>query len=231
MSDASHPGPLRICLVGATGLVGESVIARAVGRRDVRIIGVARREAVLPKGARMEMLLADPAGWGDAIGAANARVMVCALGTTWKKAGRDEDAYRAVDQDLVLSCAHAAKAAGIDHFILVSAVGADPAAKALYLRMKGEVEGAISRLRFRRFDILRPGILRGRRHEWRPFEWLGQRLARVADLFLRGDARKYHSVSADFLADVVFALSQEKAAGHFVHDYDAMLRALRRARG
>ena len=49
----------RICLVGATGLVGTALIEQAVDRADVRIVGVARREAALPPGARMEMLIAD----------------------------------------------------------------------------------------------------------------------------------------------------------------------------
>jgi len=50
----------RLCLVGATGLVGRSVIEHAVNRWDIRIVAVARREMPLPKGSRMEMLVADP---------------------------------------------------------------------------------------------------------------------------------------------------------------------------
>ena len=36
--------PVRICLVGATGLVGSRMIEAAVGRPDLRIVGSARRE-------------------------------------------------------------------------------------------------------------------------------------------------------------------------------------------
>ena len=78
--------PTRIALVGATGLIGTSLIRLAVGRSDIRIVGIARREAALPPGARMELLVADPENWGDAIAAANADVLVCALGTTWRAA-------------------------------------------------------------------------------------------------------------------------------------------------
>jgi len=105
--------PTRIALVGATGMVGMSLIRLAVGRSDIRIVGIARREAQLPAGARMEMLVAPSEGWPDAIAAANADVLVSALGTTWRKAGKDEAAFRAVDQDLVLQCARAAKALGL----------------------------------------------------------------------------------------------------------------------
>jgi uncharacterized protein YbjT (DUF2867 family) len=68
--------PIRICLVGATGLVGARMIEAAVLRPDLRLVGVARREVPLPPGARIEMLLADPENWGDAIAAAKAKVLV-----------------------------------------------------------------------------------------------------------------------------------------------------------
>ena len=130
----------RIALVGASGMVGTALISLAVGRPDLRIVAVARRELNLPDGARMEVLLADPANWGDAIAATGADVLVSALGTTWRKSGKDEAAFRAIDETLVLDCAKAAKAAGMRQMIAISSVGADPAAKNFYLRVKGEAE-------------------------------------------------------------------------------------------
>lgn len=222
----------RICLVGATGLVGRTLIEQAVDRADVRIIGVGRREMKLPMGARMEMLLADPAHWDDAIAAANARVLVCALGTTMKKAGEDQAAFRAVDFDLVVASARAAQAAGIQHMIVVSSAGADPLAKNFYLKTKGDMEEALGRLRFRRLDIVRPGLIKGRRQEDpRPLERLGMIASPLIDLFMGGDRRKFHSIDVDTLAHAIFALVREKAGGHFIHEYDAFFRAIRRAGG
>jgi uncharacterized protein YbjT (DUF2867 family) len=221
----------RICVVGASGLVGSSLIEQSLSRPAMRLVGVSRREVPLPYGARLEMLVADPSGWDDAIAAAGAAVLVCALGTTWKKAGKDEAAFRAVDHDLVLQCARAAKAAGIEHMILVSSCGADPASKHLYLRVKGEIEQAVARLRFRRCDILRPGLLRGERRERRPLEAFASLFAPLVDLFLQGRWRRYRSIDAQVLASAIFALSQAKPAGHFIHEYDALLYAIRRAGG
>ncbi len=81
-------GVRRICLVGATGLVGASLIEASVRRNDVRLIAVSRREIPLPVGARMEVLLAPTEGWPEAIAASNADVFVCALGTTMKAGWR-----------------------------------------------------------------------------------------------------------------------------------------------
>ena len=222
--------PLRIALVGATGLIGSSLIQYGVGRSDLfRIIGIARREAPLPQGARMELLVAETAGWPDAIAAANADVLVCALGTTWAKAGKDEATFRAVDHDLVLACGKAAKAAGIRQIIMVSSVGADAGAKNFYLRVKGEAEQQLGKLGLTRLDVLRPGLLRGPREERRPAEKLGMLASPVADLLLHGQFRKYRSIKAEVLVRAIIGLTREKAAGRFVFEHDAIVRAARKA--
>ena len=222
--------PVRIALVGASGLVGQSLLRLAVGRSDIRIVAIARREIPLPAGARMEVLVADTSGWDDAIAAANADVLVCALGTTWRRAGKDEAAFRAVDEHLVLACAKAAKATGIRQTIVVTSVGADLAAKNFYLRVKGEVEQALGKLRLPRLDILRPGLLRGPRSERRPAERLAQLLSPLGDIaLLHGKYRKYRSIRADTLARAIIGLTREKAGGRFVHENDSLVRAARKA--
>jgi len=127
-----------------------------------------------------------------------------------------------------VSCARAAKAAGIEHFILVSSAGADPLAKSWYLQVKAGVEEALRRMSFRRLDILRPGLIRGKRKEHRPLEWLAMWFAPVFDLFLFGKRRQYRSVPVEMLADAIFALAHQKAAGRFVHDRDGMRYVIRR---
>ena len=221
--------PTRIALVGATGMIGMSLIRLAVGRSDIRIIGIARREAKLPPGARMEMLIAPPEGWADAIAAANADVLVLALGTTWRKAGKDEAAFRAVDQDLVLQCARAAKSLGLRQMISLSSVGADSESRNFYLRVKGEVEQQLGRVGIPRLDIIRPGLLRGAREELRPGERMAMIASPAADLFLHGQYSKYRSIRADLVARAIVGLTREKMAGRFVFEHDAILRAASRA--
>lgn len=218
----------RICLVGATGLIGSRLIAQAVQRTDVRVAAVARREVALPKGARMEVLVADTSGWADAIAATNAQVLVCALGTTWRNAGKDEAAFRAVDHDLVLECARAAKAAGTPHVILVSSAGADRHARARYLRIKAETEDDVIKLHLKRLDILRPGLLVGPRAESRPLERLAMLASPIADRLMLGGTRQYRSIKADVLVHAIFGLARERAGGRFIHDHDMILRAARR---
>jgi len=157
-------------------------------------------------------------------------VLVCALGTTWKQAGRDKAAFRAVDQELVLACARAAKAAGARQMIVVSSVGADPRSNNFYLAVKGEVEAQLARLGFSRLDVVRPGLLRGPREGERR---IGERAAILAspvvDLLLHGQYRKYRSIKAERVAQAIIGLTQKKMPGRFVLDHDAIQRVARRA--
>jgi uncharacterized protein YbjT (DUF2867 family) len=219
----------RVLLVGATGLVGTRIMQACVGRSDLRLIALTRREAPMPQGARMEMLVADPDDWEQSLATVAPDAVICALGTTWRRAGRDEAAFRAVDQELVLRVARAAKATGVSNFVLVSSVGADMASRTLYLRVKSEVETALRKLRFRRLDILRPGLLRGPRSgDRRPAERLAIILSPLLNLVLHGERRRLRAIDAGIVARAALEGAKEKARGTFVHEHDAILRLERR---
>lgn len=230
MSDRSlsAAGPVRIALVGATGLVGRKVIEVASAGDEARIVGIARREAPLPPGARMEMFVAEPDKWGDVFEAVRPRALICALGTTWKKAGRDEAAFRSVDHDLVLATAEAAKRAGVPNMVLVSAAGADARSKTLYMRVKGETENALSQVGFKRLDILHPGLLRGsRENDLRLAEKVAIVAAPLVDPLLSGSWERFRSIDAELVAQAALGLALRRAGGRFTHDNEAMRRAAR----
>lgn len=224
--------PRRVLLAGATGLVGHRAMEAARAQPWLRLIALSRREAPMPPGAKMEMLVADSANWGEAVAAIAPDAAICALGTTWRKAGRSEEAFRAVDHDLVLRFARAAKDAGTVSFVLVSSAGADLSAKAFYLRVKAETEAAVARLGFRRFDILRPGLLRGPRGDDRRWlERLGILASPLTDHLLRGARRQFRSIDARTVAAAALQCAREKAQGRFTHDNDALLRLAHRLEG
>ena len=118
-------------VTGASGLVGTRVMQAVPAHPSLRLVALSRREVPIPRGSRMEMMVADPAGWTEAVAAIAPEAVICALGTTRRKAG-SEEAFRAVDQDLVLRLAAAAKDAGAGQFVLVSSVGADALSKTFY---------------------------------------------------------------------------------------------------
>lgn len=220
--------PLRLALVGASGLIGRAVIEACIGRSDVRLVAIARREMKLPKGARMELFVAEPEKWGEVFEALRPTALISALGTTWKKSGASEEAFRAVDQHLVMSTARAAHAAGVQRMVAVSSVGANPLAKNFYLRVKGEVEAELSKVGFKRLDLLRPGLLRGPRDgDHRLGERLGVIASPLIDPLLGGKWRQYRSIHASEVAEGAIGLAMRKAGGRFTHDNDGIRRAAR----
>jgi uncharacterized protein YbjT (DUF2867 family) len=220
--------PRRVLLAGATGLVGSRVMQLAIDHPWLRLIALTRREAPMPRGVRMEMLVADPAGWPQAVEAIAPEAVICALGTTIRTAG-SEEAFRAVDYDLVLALAKAAREANVANFVLVSSAGADAHGKAFYLRVKGEIEAAVTKLRFRRLDILRPGLLRGSRSNGaRPLEWAGRLASPLTDLLLHGDNRRFRSIDSRTVAAAAVQCAREKAQGRWLHDNDSIQRYARR---
>ncbi|MFB0613261.1 NAD-dependent epimerase/dehydratase family protein [Aurantiacibacter poecillastricola] len=218
---------LRVLLVGATGLIGRTIIARSPELPHVILQGLARREIAFPPGTRMELVLAERGEWPGIIEQLAPDAVICALGTTHRKAGSQEG-VREVDHDLVLEVAQAAKKAEVRNFVQISSVGADAFSRNSYLKVKGETERDLRALRLKRLDIMRPGLLRGRRqNDLRPVEMAGQVLAPLADMLLVGGRTKYRSIRAYDVASAALGFATAKAAGQFIHEHDAIMRMAR----
>lgn len=207
-------------LMGATGLVGKAVAGQLAGVDLVLLSRRATRE--LPIGARE---IIEPANaWSMAIAAETPAIVINCLGTTIKQAG-SQAAFHAVDHDLVLAVATAAKAAGTRQLISVSSVGASVRSSNFYLNTKGATEAGLSALSFDRLDIMRPGLLMGKR-EGPPR--LGESMAMIAapltNALLHGGLRRYRSIAAGTVAKAIVALVERAGGGTYVHENDALHR-------
>ena len=215
-------------LVGATGVIGREVVIAASGLPDIALVGLARSEMEMPRGARFELLLADPAEWEQAVATIRPEVVICALGTTRKKAGGNE-AFRKIDHFLVMQVARAAQEAGADHFVHVSSVGADIASRSCYLRTKGETERDLQKLRFRRLDVVRPGLLKGQRSgDFRLGERIAALISPLTDLLLWGKWKAYRSILASDVAAALLQAAREKPGGAFAFQHEGIHRLKRK---
>lgn len=203
-------------LVGATGLVGGHVAAHYP---PAKLTLLARRPAG-PGASHPGWRTAPTDRWEAAVGAARPTILISCLGTTIRAAG-SQAAFRAVDHDLVLALAQAARAAGTRQMILVSSVGASARSRNFYLKTKGAVEQGLRALDFDRLDILRPGLLMGDREG--PTRW-GEGLAMIAspftDALLHGGLRRYRSIPAATVARAIVALAGDRAPGVHIHEND-----------
>lgn len=207
-----------VLIVGATGMVGRAVIEHFAAQK----ITILARRALAGAAAHRDIRVAPTEGWADIIDGERPATLISCLGTTIRQAG-SQAAFRAVDHDLVLAVAEAAKRAGTSHMITVSSVGAAAKAGNFYLRTKGEVEDALRGLGFDRLDILRPGLLTGDREG--PAR-LGEGIATIAapltNALMHGSLRRYRSIPGDTVAAAIVRLPGQGGAGVHIHENDAI---------
>ncbi|MCW0199631.1 NAD-dependent dehydratase [Sphingopyxis sp.] len=207
-----------ILLIGATGLVG-GIVARSVAAT------ILSRRAPDDPSSQREIIVAPSEQWPALIADRRPATLISCLGTTIRQAG-SQAAFRAVDHDLLLACARAAKEAGVRQMIAVSSVGASAKASNFYLRTKGEVEDGLRALGFDRLDLLRPGLLTGNRAGLpRLGEGIAMAAAPLTDALLHGSLRRYRSIPAERVAQAIARLTGERASGVYIHENDA-IRAL-----
>ncbi|TQV74698.1 hypothetical protein FLL45_06980 [Aliikangiella marina] len=125
--------------------------------------------------------------------------IICALGTTIKKAG-SQSAFRQVDYHMVLNLANAGINRGYKRFIVVSSVSADAKSDNFYLKTKGELELALRSLDFEQLCVIRPALLLGPRAEFRIAERIGTILLPLLSPLLIGKLRRYRPVQAKAVA-------------------------------
>ena len=208
---------MRLLLAGGTGLIGGKVLRLGLNNGH-EITTVGRR----PTGMACSEIVS---GFDDLPRFPSADIAICALGTTIRQAG-SQAAFRAIDEEAVVSFAAAAKAAKVDHFLVVTAVGANPNASVFYSRMKGTAGQRLVEIGFRRLDIIRPGLLLGNRTERRPMEALLQRIAPATDRLMHGKWRRYRSVQSTDVAQCLLGLAADHEPGVYTHHFDDIMRVL-----
>ena len=195
-----------VLILGATGLVGAECVRQfAESSRFTRVIALARRPLEKVASARVETHVIDFERLDDAAQHFRVSHVVCALGTTIKKAGTQER-FRRVDYDYPLTAARVGLREGARHFLLVSALGASARSRIFYSRVKGELEDAIRALPYRSVTIVRPSLLLGERAELRPGESIGKLFAGVVP-------RRWKPVQAGAVAATLVRAAVEDKPG------------------
>lgn len=212
-----------VLLLGATGLVGSSTLRLLLADAAfTRVIALTRRPIEGIARPKFESRIGDLEKLDAVADAFAVQTAFCALGTTIRQAGTPER-FRAVDHDIPLAAARLAKARGVRHFLYVSSIGADPRARTLYLRTKGELEEALKGVGLPRLTIVRPSLLLGRRAEFR----LGERIGQLFAFIPMG---RYSAIQADDVAAALVHLAKGEGQGVRIVESDELRRLARAAR-
>jgi len=194
-------------IAGATGLIGKA-ICRQLKDSSNKVTLLSRR----PIKAQHPHHIIQQTDFTDLtlpLAESPTDTVLCALGTTIKKAGSPA-AFIAVDLDLVLTVAKAAKASGFQKFIVVSSLGTRDGTKNFYLQTKAKMENALRELGFDSLVILRPSLLLGERDEFR----IGEKVAEIAAVlmtpFWKGKLARYQPIHAEQVAKAMVNLAKTK---------------------
>ncbi|MBM7333904.1 MAG: NAD(P)H-binding protein [Alcanivorax sp.] len=196
----------RALLLGATGLVGGHCLRKLLECDDYEEVRVLTRRAVGLDHPKLVERVIDPADieqHGDFFAVDD---VFCALGTTLKQAGSKE-AFRRIDLDLVMRIGRLARDAGVQRFLLVSAVNANAHSPFFYARIKGQLERELKALKLPLLALFQPSLLLGERETPRPVEAFGIRFSKIVDPITRWTDAHWLPVSGERVAEALLGMA------------------------
>ena len=195
-------------VLGATGLVGQACLNRILDSDDYERVTVLSRRETPMQHPKLDWQVVDL----DKMEACQAQFQVddvfCCLGSTMKKAG-SRQAFRHVDHDLVVLAGQIAKRAGVQRFLVVSAINANARSPFFYSRVKGQMERALQELELPLLVLVQPSLLRGAREENRLGEDIGNLLNRVVEPLTRWTDAHWLPVDGSKVADGMVGMALE----------------------
>lgn len=191
---------------GATGLIGSFLVKQLLDDArygEVKIFGRRSTGLTHPK---LDEYIIDFEKLDIFRDRVKGDELFCCLGTTIKAAG-SEAAFRKVDFEWVRWSAVSAAENGVPKFFVISSVGAKADSSNFYLRTKGEMEKAVSALKFEKCVILRPSMLLGPRKEFRFGELVGKIFMRAFSFLV---PKRYKGVQAETVARAMIAAANDE---------------------
>lgn len=196
-------------VIGASGLVGTEIVKQLSLDADYSLVKLFLRKEIPFAHSKLQQCIVDFNKLDASSDLIKGDVVFCCMGTTIKVAG-SQDAFVRVDYTYVLDFAQFAKRNGIEKFIIVSSLGADKNSSNFYLKVKGDVETDLARLKFKNLIIVRPSMLLGNRKEFRLGELIGKKIMKGLAFLFVGKLKKYKAIEASTVAKAMLVLSKNE---------------------
>lgn len=197
-------------ILGASGLVGSHCLEEALGCGKYQQILVAGRREIPGCDPRVTQRVGDMSDMDSLLAGLQIDDVFCCLGTTIRQAG-SKTAFENVDRVMPVAAARALRHQGLQHFLVISSMGADPESGIFYNRTKGHMEQDLQALDLPALSIFRPSLLAGSREESRPMEKLGICAGRALRFAFVGPLKNYALIEADHVARAMVQVAQGAA--------------------
>ncbi len=134
------------------------------------------------------------------------------------KAGSKQAFYK-VDFTYPYEVAKIALKNGAKQYAIVTAMGADQKSLFYYNRVKGDIETALTELKYPNLMIFRPSMILGERQEHRGGESFGKVVMGLFDFMT---PKKYKGIEADKIANCMIQKSQANLSGKHIFESDIL---------
>ncbi|ENX21101.1 NAD(P)H-binding protein [Acinetobacter sp. CIP 102136] len=204
-------------VIGATGLVGKQLIKRLQDEPTCQQITAVVRKHQNDLDALdkvQQLVLEDFLMLNDQDVSKHSHGFSC-LGSTMKKAG-SKQAFYSIDYTINAHFAELLQQTSA-HYLLLSAMGADPQSHFYYNRVKGELEEYVQTLTLDRISLIRPSLLIGERPEQRFLEDIAQQVYHKVSRFIP-DSFAYKPVTADQVAHTMVEAALTQTVKFEIYD-------------
>lgn len=191
-------------VLGATGLTGGILVDKLLADSAFEEIRLFSRNTSERKHPKIKEYLMDLFELENSASNFKADLVFCCIGTTKEKTP-DKEMYRRIDYGIPVTAAKLCRQNGIDTFLVVSAMGADPKSKVFYNRTKGEMERDVLQNEIPNTYILQPSLIGGTREEKRIGERFAQMMMGVFGFLV---PKKYKMIHPESIAKAMLWLSK-----------------------
>ncbi|QXP58888.1 NAD(P)H-binding protein [Olleya sp. HaHaR_3_96] len=193
-------------ILGASGLTGGLLLDKLIKNEDYSEIKLFSRSKIEGLPTKVTQFIGDLLDLEQFKADFKAHQVFCCIGTTAKKTP-NKSVYRQIDYGIPVAAAKLVKANGIDTFLVVSALGANPKSSVFYNKTKGEMERDVLKQDIQKTFILRPSLIGGDRKESRTLEKIGLAVFRIIQPLFIGKLKKYKITDPGNMAQAMINLA------------------------
>lgn len=207
----------KVILIGASGLIGSNLLPRLIASEEISDILLIQRRALKINSDKVRQLIINFEDLNKHFSDIQSDIIFSCLGTT-RAETPDPNLYRKIDFEYPLNIARCGLKNGISQFHIVSSIGADASSSNSYLKLKGELENELKKLKYPSLHIYQPSYLTGKRNKSRIADKIISPLIRLIDPLLIGPIKKYRSISAEIVTQAMLNQSLKDLIGSFTYE-------------
>jgi len=201
-------------MMGATGAVGNHCALKLSQMEDVNqltLLGRRTADNITGDSVKQNSIdISNPDSYAEHLKGHN--IAICTLGVG-EPSKVSKEVFIKIDKEAVLTFATACKAAGIEHFELLSSVGVNAKSKSFYLRTKGELEEGLRALNFKRLSLFHPSMILTPTNRYGLTQAIALKVTPILNPLLIGSTKRYRGIPVEILGKAFAANLNESYEG------------------